>query len=325
MPRLDTNEAQIVEWTRATELFIDDPRAVFAYVLGQLPARVQVYPTENYYYFRFVHAGVPYGGNIRLAPGARDRGEVYFSYGEEVTDWNRDPPDRFAALGPTQGVTVEREAPLVYRVSHDGKSVTFALNDLSAVKPPPGLLRADERYIGPVFDESAIRFFLVFNSRLRIFHYILDETQGVADQLFAPEPDIPIRIGKRTGFAFYNYENRNILVGVSAAQLHLNTMLDGPFDQLPENFIEGESLRDAIEASDPKVKGKIDRLGHYSDGASRHLIHPYLPYWEEGVLAAFHRCVTSKQVAASERPRCFAVDEREQRSDNPRPLPLMRR
>jgi hypothetical protein len=31
------------------------------------------------------------------------------------------------------------------------------------VKPPAGALRADETFIGPIFDESAIRFFLVFN------------------------------------------------------------------------------------------------------------------------------------------------------------------
>ena len=40
-----------------------------------------------------------------------------------------------------------------------------------AVKPPPDMLRADETFLGPIFDESAIRFFLVFNSRLKIFHY----------------------------------------------------------------------------------------------------------------------------------------------------------
>ena len=60
--------------------------------------------------------------------------------------------------------------------------MTFALNDLSSVKPPPDVLKADETFLGPIFDESGIRFFLVFNSRLKIFHYILDETAPVADQ-----------------------------------------------------------------------------------------------------------------------------------------------
>jgi hypothetical protein len=44
----------------------------------------------------------------------------------------------------------------------------FELNDLSNVKPPPGAFGPDEAYLGPVFDESAIRFFLVFNRKLKL-------------------------------------------------------------------------------------------------------------------------------------------------------------
>ena len=52
--------------------------------------------------------------------------------------------------------------PLVYKLTYNGKSVTFALNDLRGVKPPAGALSADEVYLGPIFDASAIRFFLFF-------------------------------------------------------------------------------------------------------------------------------------------------------------------
>jgi hypothetical protein len=324
-PRLHTNEADVREAARATALAIDDPVAVFAHVLSQLPERVQVYPTENYYYFRFVHGGVSYSGNVRLAASDRDDGVVHFAYGEEYTDWNLEPKERYAALGSAQGVAVEKLSPLVYRLSHGGRSVTFALNDLSQVKPPPAMLRADESYLGPVFDESGIRFFLVFNARLKVFHFIADEGAPVADGFFAPLKGAPITIGKRTGFAFYEYEGRKILIGVGESQSRLNTAFDGPFDQLPENFIEGEALREAIVAADPRVKGRIDRLGNFSDGLSRYLIHPYMTYRAVGDLAVFHRCATSKRVAPAERPRCFVIGEREARRGDPRPLPFARR
>ena len=97
----------------------------------------------------------------------------------------------------------------------------------------------------------------------------------------------PIQIGKRTGFAFYPFDGRKILIGVDERQSRLNTYLDGPFDQLPENFIEGEALREAILAADPSVKGKIDRLGNFADGLGRYLIHPYLLYRQAGDLAVF--------------------------------------
>ena len=83
-----------------------------------------------------------------------------------------------------------------------------------------------------------------------------------------------------------------ILIGVDERQSRLNTYLDGPFDQLPENFIEGEALREAILAVDPSVKGKIDRLGNFSDGSGRYLIHPYLLYRQPAISRCFQRCVT---------------------------------
>jgi hypothetical protein len=322
---LHTNEAEIGEVLRDGGVTIDDPLAVFGAVLKNLPERVQVYPTENYFYFRFTQNSVVYSGNIRLAAADRDRGRVNFSYNEQPADWNANPKNRHAVLGAVQGVTVEKAAPLTYRVSHAGQTVTFVLNDLSGVKPPAELLKPDEIFLGPVFDESAIRFFLLFNARLKTFHYVLDETMPVADQLIPLKGSEPILIGKRSGFAFYPLDGWKILVGVDERQSRLNTYLDGPFDQLPENFIEGEALRDAILAADPGVKGKIDRLGNFADGSGRYLIHPYLLYRQTRDLAVFARCAASKVVAAADRAACFVIDDDEAQRKNPRPLAMKRR
>jgi hypothetical protein len=322
---LHTNEAEIGEVLRDGGVTIDDPLAVFGAVLKNLPERVQVYPTENYFYFRFTQNSVVYSGNIRLAAADRDRGKVNFAYSEQPADWNPDPKNRHAVLGVEQGVTVEKVAPLTYRVTHAAKTVTFVLNDLSGAKPPAGMLKPDEIFLGPVFDESTIRFFLVFNSRLKLFHYVLDETTPVADQLIALKGGEPIQIGKRSGFAFYPFDGRKILIGVDERQSRLNTYLDGPFDQLPENFIEDEALRKAILAADPSVKGKIDRLGNFADRSGRYLIHPYLLYRQTRDLAVFSRCATSKAVAATDRAACFVIGDDEAQRKNPQPLALKRR
>src|SRR5690606_38190623 len=63
-PRIETNEAYLNEVLRPPVLDIEDPISFFAYVLRSLPPRVTVYPTENYYYFKFTHNHVPYAGNI---------------------------------------------------------------------------------------------------------------------------------------------------------------------------------------------------------------------------------------------------------------------
>lgn len=324
-PQLHTIEQDIVEAARRSTLDIADLPAVFAFVLRSVPERAQVHPTENYYYFRFVHNGTPYTGNIRLAAADRDQGKVHFTYGEQPSDWRPEPDVKHAPLDAGQGVAVTKIAPLTYSVSHRGRTVTFVLNDLSAVKPKDGTLRADERYLGPIFDESGVRFFLVFNARLKVFHYLLDETVNPADELASGAGSEPILIGRRTGFAFYRDGERKVLIGVNERNSRLNTVYDGPFDQLPENFIEGESLRDAMTAADPSAKGRIDRFGNYLDDDGRFLIHPYLLYRDLNDLLVFHRCMTSRRVAEARRPLCFVIDNDEAQRRNLRPLALKRR
>src|SRR5262249_22100272 len=183
VPRLETNQAYVEEVMRTTTLSIDDPVAVFAFVLGSLPDRVKVYPTENYYYFSFLHNGKRYAGNIRLDASNRDEGKVIFAYYEDLSEWREQSPVNHVLLERSQGAKVEKLERLVYRVTYGPKSVVFQLNDLSQVQPPATAIGANEKYIGPIFDESGIRFFLVYNSKLKVFHYILDETVKVADEL----------------------------------------------------------------------------------------------------------------------------------------------
>jgi hypothetical protein len=314
-PRLETNQSYVEELTRTTDLAVTDPMAVFAFVFDSLAERVNVYPTENYYYFSFLHQGVRYAGNIRIEPHDSGGQTVHFTYYQDASEWNEGNALTHVVLDAIRGVSVEKLDRLIYRMSYRGKSVVFALNDLSHVKPPASVMGANEKFIGPIFDESAVRFFLIYNSKLRIFHYLLDETVPVTDQFFSPSRTDRILIGKRTGFAFYrdHHLNRKILIGVHESNVRLNTYFDGPFDQLPDNFIEGEALRDAILQIRPGLKGHIDRFGSDPKGEVRFMIAPYLPYFKVDDLYAFHRCATSKLRAATYYD-CFVSDKLEDHS-----------
>jgi hypothetical protein len=252
---------------------------------------------------------------------------VHFGYYEEAAEWKGEGGiDIDTVFDASHGVKVEQVDRLVYRVSHGPKSVVFALNDLSQVKPPAGAVGPDEKFIGPIFDESAIRFFLIYNSKLKVFYYILDETARVADDFVPIQRAYRILIGKRTGFAFYRDHllDRKILIGAFEANSDVNNYFDGPFDQLPENFIEGEVLRQAIVESDPNVKGKIDRLGHYLDGTGRYGIHPYVLYRKEGDLTVVHRCATDRKRPAAAYYKCFVFDQGGQRASSALPLALQK-
>src|SRR5262245_61042578 len=91
-PKLHTNEAYVEEVTEATTLAVNDPMAVFAFVLNSLSDRVKVYPTENYYYFTFVHGGAPYAGNIRIELGDGDKVAAHFVYYQDWSAWRQDSP-----------------------------------------------------------------------------------------------------------------------------------------------------------------------------------------------------------------------------------------
>ena len=100
LPRLQTNEAYVAEvTTRGQTLAIDDPMAVFAYVLGSLPDRVKVYPTENHYYFSFDLNGTRYAGNIKIDAHLRAEGKVVFSYYEDRASWLKDTNGTARILG----------------------------------------------------------------------------------------------------------------------------------------------------------------------------------------------------------------------------------
>ena len=301
-----TNEAYLDEVRSEPGFKIDDKIGVFRMVLDSLPATVKVYPTENYYYFWFHHDGIKYAGNFRFDAEDRDEGLVHFNYFKDFTPWQRDEADFSALLGTKDGVKVSKAGKLSYDVASGGKTVRFELNDLSGVKPPAGAIGPGETYLGPVFDESGIRFFLVFHEELKIFMFILDQSPPVSEQYNVPVLSDRLSIGIRSGFAFYEdrYAKRKILVGVNQLNTSVNNYFDGPFDQLPDNFIEGDALKRAILAASPGMEGQIDRFGNSPDNETRYLIAPYLQYEDESELGVIAQC------AATEKPpvyyNCFS-------------------
>lgn len=304
-----TNEAYVEEVMRAPEYDIRSIDEVFDYVFSSLDDEVTVYPTENYYYFKFVHGGVPYAGNFRLDIADRDQGVVHFAYFSENNPFVEQEISEHRAYTAEFGVTVEKKEELAYAITAKGRTVLFRLNDLRQVKPPEAMLAPGETYVGPVFDESGVRMFLMWNQATETFHYVLDESV-VTETYFPSSASSQVRIGRRTHFAWYRdrYRERWILVGVRAAETQLNTFFDGPFDQLPDNFIAGDVLRDALLTLSPEVEGQIDRLGNSLDLKGRMLVDPYILYDDEAELAAFDQCAAAAVDEASYYP-CLAVGQ----------------
>ncbi|MBL4757892.1 MAG: hypothetical protein JKY32_09750 [Rhizobiales bacterium] len=254
---------------------------VFQHVFSSLPDEVTVYPTENYFYFQFGYRGLLYAGNMRLDVGDRDEGVVHFAYFNLFEDWNAELMTEYRPLNANDGVVIEKLEDLKYQISFRGRRVEFNLNDLRNVQPPANALAEGEAYLGPVFDESGIQFYLVFNEEEKYITFVLNENGPPPDRLIPyneAKPDI--LLGMRTGFAFFQdpYRNRKILIGVYQGNVQNNNYFDGPFDQLPDNFIEGNELQNALLTLYPGLEGEIDRLGNFAGQQGRVLVNPYINY-----------------------------------------------
>lgn len=310
LPTLHTNQKLIEEVRTRSTMDITDIKQVFRFILGQLPETVKVYPTENYYYFSFYWQGYEYAGNLRLAARDRDQGILHFAYFPAANVSTADGEMHYKKLGKDDGVSVTKKSDLVYDIAFEGKTKTFHLNDLRDMKPPKEIVGPDETFLGPMMDESGFKLYLMFNNRHKLFHYVLNESEPQPDLLTQMEESPRIYVGRRSGFAFYQDRvlNRKILIGVHSNNVIMNNYFDGPFDQLPDNFLKGDELMNAIMASDKNTRGKIDRYGYYKNGEGRYLISPYIQYEHPTDLLFFDECAVTEGLPDSEYHRCLAVE-----------------
>ncbi len=287
------NQHDLEALRHAPAFDIDDITEVFRHVFAALPEQATIYPTENYYYFTFLHDGMEYAGNLRLDVTDRDDGVLHFAYYPQHTPWGENGEATYRPLSRADGVRVSRVADLTYDVAFEGRSVRFSLNDLSNVTPDRQAIRDDERYIGPVFDESGLGFYLLFDEARQEFLFVLNEELASSEQFTRVHPDHPaLLLGRRTGFAIYEdrHAPRRILVGVYLENVRLNNVFDGPFDQLPDNFIDDASLQRAIVAKHPELDGEVDRFGGFRAQEGRYLVTPYTHYSSRTELETLLRC-----------------------------------
>ena len=189
----------------------------------------------------------------------------------------------------------------------------FHLNDLDFALPGDIRLALDEVFVGPIFDESGIKFALLYNKAETHFLYVLNEEGSVSEEFQTLLSDI--LVGERTGFAFYvdPQNNRKILIGVHGRNWDRNNYYDGPFDQLPDNLASVTRIQQYIEEAYPYTADTIDKFGSYTNHAeARVIIAPYLVYFTAEDLEFVDSCRNS-QLSQAQFYTCITPDFAEPR------------
>ena len=282
-----------------TNADLKDPIAVFRYVFSKIDDEVMIYPSECYFYFKFGLRGKLLNGAIMLFPPERDSSIINFGYIVRIEDKLRQKwvPEFGGGkiLSDSDGVHVEKLSDFLYSITFEGRTVRFTLYNDGIQPPKKARLQKDEEFVGPSFDESGLRFFLIFNSTTKRLYWVLNEDGFVPEDFERFSADVVI--GDRTGFAFYldSANNRKILVAVDGFNILQNNWYDGPFDQLPDNHvytgqIEMKKYLDAAYRLGPDVIDKYGRFKHAT--GSRIPVAPYSAYYDRNELRFVDTCKT---------------------------------
>lgn len=262
-----------------------DATAMFSVVWQALPDVVEVWPTENYVYWRLAAAGRDWRGNVRLAPGSREKGELHFA----VSEWQEFPSRDYATRPKAEAVfrvLLPGRNAFEWLATYENRQVTFRLHQVTQTLPPDWPRLAHETFVMRTADESGLMFLLLFDEQTKRFRWLLDEREPVPERWRELEPGL--WQGRRTGFVFRVEDGppsrrRMELVAVRAASVARNDYYDGPFDQLADNYAEDSSLQRCLEAAYPELRGCLDAWGRYTDERhpARIAIAPYAEYYSE--------------------------------------------
>jgi len=242
---------------------------VFDYVFKNLPYYSIVYPSYQYYYFQFDYSTKEFAGNLRFTEA--DDGKLAFGYFEK----NKIQENRyFKIFGKKEGVFVEKTSDGVIKINYDGNTKWFKIFSLNKLSEKMKILE-EEEFISKIVDESGINFYLIYNSEVSSFYYILreeilEDLENLEQNLF---------LGLRTDYVYYaDLKNeRFLLVGVNKKNINKNNYLDGAFDQIPPNL----NLREKIYSAYPYTQKNdgLDEQWHFLNKKNtRVAISPYIKY-----------------------------------------------
>jgi hypothetical protein len=266
-----------------------DNDAVLKVVLDNIPDNIIVYPSEGYYYFSFYHRGNLIRGNLRFSHDLIAQSVVSFAYYYDIEGKNgQGAKVEQKTFSSADGLILTKLAHKQYALQFRGSKKLITLN----IPTSDYQASTDETLLGNMQDESGVVFAFVYNHQIQQFYYLLDESQDY-EYYYHLSPQVSV--GARTGFVYFNDDNRvqprKILIGVGQTNATLNNFYDGPFDQLPDHNLANTDFKEYIGQAYPYLKGKVDNHGHFLKGEYlRVAINNYVHYTDLKIFKYAEQC-----------------------------------
>lgn len=160
------------------------------------------------------------------------------------------------------------------------------------------ILAINEDVVAPAFDESGLKFHLLYNKIHKFLYWVLDITSQNIENFY----DIghSLFLGNRTGFVFHRDESgRMVLIAVKKENVLKNNWFDGPFDQMPDQYISQGKVRIKyyFENNTKKLSGPIDEYGFYVQRPQvrASVLNYYLYDDVQDVISVFLSCSRKRQ------------------------------
>lgn len=287
--------ADFINGLIAPSIDLGERDAVLDAIFTARPDGLNVYPSEGYYYFKFNNAGERIKGNFRFDIQQRDQGTFSFIYYKELANVSAEKTkDNYHVLGQEgDGVEFVKKSDFLYEIRYKDFTIPVRIYDAELELATPKNIGPEEEYVGPAYDESGIRFHLIFDYGSNNFLYVLNDMFGHPESYSALDDDNVILVGTRSKFAYFNDKgnDRYVLIGVSGHNVENNNYYDGPFDQLPDSFVDGDHLKNLIEKFEPRAVGKIGPYGSFlEEEGVRYAISPYMEYFNPDQLLKYIDC-----------------------------------
>lgn len=258
--------------------------SAFGFVFKCLENEIVIGNSENYYYFEILINGRHFKGNFGLFRNEIENGKLSFNCKEVVSiEEEFYKPIEFNKLFSSKdSLAFVIKDPFSFLIKYKNKSVSFSITKTLIEEQFKVLLpKNDFNFLGKCFDDSGLNFSLFQNKVNNQFMFVLDEDNAQVENFLKLSDNI--FIGLRTGFAFYIHPETKskVLFGVNKNNEYENNNCDGPFDQLPDNYlyVNKINLGFLISKLDMTQKELLDQYGNYtSESDSRYSITPYYTY-----------------------------------------------